>query len=155
MAQEHQADTAPFRYLLRVRYGECDAQQVVFNARYADYVDLTVTEFWRAMGLSYTEMMAQGLDNQLVSLSLQWTSPGRFDDVLAVDVETLRLGTTSFTLSFSFSQYPSARPIATAEAVYVLLDIDQWRKTPIPDVLRERLTAGARGLVIDHAAASA
>ena len=25
---------APFRLLLRVRYGECDAQQVVFNARY-------------------------------------------------------------------------------------------------------------------------
>ena len=23
-----------FRLLLRVRYGECDAQQVVFNARY-------------------------------------------------------------------------------------------------------------------------
>ena len=29
-----------FRYYLRVRYGECDAQKVVFNARYADYVDL-------------------------------------------------------------------------------------------------------------------
>ncbi len=26
-----------FTLLLRVRYGECDAQQVVFNARYADY----------------------------------------------------------------------------------------------------------------------
>ena len=24
-----------FRYFLRVRYGECDAQKVVFNARYA------------------------------------------------------------------------------------------------------------------------
>ncbi|MFP5307388.1 MAG: acyl-CoA thioesterase, partial [Gammaproteobacteria bacterium] len=23
-----------FRYYLRVRYGECDAQKVVFNARY-------------------------------------------------------------------------------------------------------------------------
>lgn len=32
--------TPPFRYYLRVRYGECDAQKVVFNARYGDYVDL-------------------------------------------------------------------------------------------------------------------
>jgi len=38
---------APFRLLLRVRYGECDAQQVVFNARYGDYVDVAATEFYR------------------------------------------------------------------------------------------------------------
>ena len=28
--------TAPFRYYLRVRYQECDAQHVVFNARYGE-----------------------------------------------------------------------------------------------------------------------
>ena len=39
----------PFRLLLRVRYGECDAQQVVFNARYGDYVDVAATEFYRAV----------------------------------------------------------------------------------------------------------
>ena len=35
----------PFELLLRVRYSECDAQEVVFNARYADYADLAATEF--------------------------------------------------------------------------------------------------------------
>ena len=28
-----------FRYYLRVRYIECDAQKVVFNSRYSEYVD--------------------------------------------------------------------------------------------------------------------
>ena len=32
-----------FTLLLRVRYGECDAQEVVFNARYADYIDIAMT----------------------------------------------------------------------------------------------------------------
>ena len=36
-----------FNFLLRVRYGECDAQQVVFNARYADYIDIAMTEYFR------------------------------------------------------------------------------------------------------------
>ena len=36
-----------FTLLLRVRYGECDAQQVVFNARYADYIDIALTEYFR------------------------------------------------------------------------------------------------------------
>ena len=35
----------PFRYYMQVRYGECDAQKVVFNARYGDYTDLAATEF--------------------------------------------------------------------------------------------------------------
>lgn len=151
MTDNTAASPAPFRYLMRVRYSECDAQQVVFNARYADYVDLAVTEFWRALGLSYPEMLAMGLDNQVVSLALQWSSPARFDDVLAVSVEALRLGNTSFTLSFVFSHHPSGRAIAQAEAVYVLLETSHWRKTPLPDLLRRKLQEGARGQTISHA----
>ena len=33
------------RVLIRVRYGECDAQGVLFNARYMDLVDVAFTEF--------------------------------------------------------------------------------------------------------------
>jgi len=29
-----------FCYLLRVRYAECDAQKVVFNAKYVEYIDM-------------------------------------------------------------------------------------------------------------------
>lgn len=142
---------APFTYLLRVRYSECDAQQVVFNARYADYVDLAQTEFYRAAGVSYPELIASGLDNQLVSLSLQWSSPARFDDVLAVAVEPLRLGNTSLTFGFTFTHYPSGRAIAKAEGVYVLVDTDHWQKTPLPDWLRQRFQEGAKGKQISHA----
>ena len=42
--------TQPFRYYLRVRYQDCDAQHVVFNARYGDYIDLACFEFLRAVG---------------------------------------------------------------------------------------------------------
>ena len=41
--------STPFTLLLRVRYGECDAQQVVFNARYGFYIDVAATEFYRAL----------------------------------------------------------------------------------------------------------
>ena len=52
---------SPFRYYLRVRYGECDAQKVVFNARYADYVDLAAVEFLRALGYG-AELVSGELD---------------------------------------------------------------------------------------------
>jgi hypothetical protein len=37
----------PFRHTLRVRWGECDEQGVVYFVNYAEYVDLALTELWR------------------------------------------------------------------------------------------------------------
>ena len=66
---------------MRVRYGECDTQKVVFNARYADYVDLSTTEFLRALG--FGEALINGtFDYQLVKLTIEWKAPARFDQVL-------------------------------------------------------------------------
>jgi acyl-CoA thioester hydrolase len=37
-----------FRHQFRVRWSEVDPQGVVFNARYLDYADIAITEYWRA-----------------------------------------------------------------------------------------------------------
>src|SRR5438552_6992663 len=93
--------THGFRYYLRVRYGECDAQKVVFNARYADYVDLVTTEFLRALG-QWDVMVAGRFDYQLVKQTLEWKAPARFDQVLELTLLTKHLGNTSFTLGVEF-----------------------------------------------------
>ena len=80
--------TQPFCFRFRVRYNECDAQQVVFNARYGDYVDIAMTEFMRALGRDYNQLLAQGLDNQVVKLTTEWQSSARFDDVMQIMKET-------------------------------------------------------------------
>ncbi len=87
-----------FRYYLRVRYGECDAQKVVFNARYADYIDLSTIEFLRALGFG-SALVNGTLDYQLVKLTLEWKAPARFDQVLELSVRATQLGNTSFTIS--------------------------------------------------------
>lgn len=138
-----------FRYYLRVRYGECDAQKVVFNARYGDYVDLAVTEFFRALG--YGEALASGeLDYQLVKQTLEWKAPARFDDVVEARVRTLKLGTTSFTLGVDFRRAQDATPLAQAETVYVLVEAHALQKRPLPASLREQLQQGVTA-TIDHA----
>ena len=38
----------PFVHEIRVRYGECDPQGIVFNANYLAYFDVAFTELWRA-----------------------------------------------------------------------------------------------------------
>ncbi|MBA4286214.1 MAG: acyl-CoA thioesterase [Xanthomonadaceae bacterium] len=138
-----------FRYRLRVRYAECDAQKVVFNARYGDYIDLAATEFMRALG--YGEALLDGrLDYQLVRQTIEWRAPAHFDDVLSISVSSPRQGNTSFSLAFEFRRAGDDVVLASAETVYVLVS-PALVKTAIPDALRASLIAGAGDVVTCHA----
>lgn len=140
----------PFRYRFRVRYNECDAQKVVFNARYADYVDLAMTEFMRALGRDYNTLLARGLDNQVVKLTLEWQGPAHFDDVIEARVRVLKVGNTSFTLEQDIVHTGSGAPVCRAQAIYVMMTTEPFEKTPVPDDLRADLEEGAPGALIDH-----
>ena len=139
-----------FRYYVRVRYGECDAQKVVFNARYADYVDLSTTEFLRALG--FGEALINGtFDYQLVKLTIEWKAPARFDQVLELTCYATHLGNTSFSVATEFRIAGQEPILATAETVYVLVEAHTLRKKPLPADLRAALQAGAPGAITDHA----
>ena len=147
----HEAMRNPFRYYLRVRYIECDAQKVVFNSRYSEYVDVSINEFLRAAGV-LADFVEGRLDFQLVKQTVEWKAPARFDQVLELSVAAVRLGTTSFTIGTTFRIAGSERAIVTAETVYVLVDAATLTKLVLPDSLRDALTDGAAGRVTDHAA---
>lgn len=141
----------PFRVLLRVRYYECDAQRVVFNARYGDYADTAVTEFFGYTVGGYKGMLDRNIDNQVVRFVTEWKSPARFDDVLAISVATERVGNTSFTVSVHFHQYPSGKEVAKTEITYVMVTADSHQKMAVPEDFREKLLKGAPGRVVNFA----
>ena len=140
----------PFTYYLRVRYGEWDAQRVVFNPRYGDYADVAVIEFLRALGYG-DQLLSGGLDFQLVKQTTEWRGPARFDQVLAASVFASRIGTTSFTFTTEFRIAGDDRVICTVETVYVMVDTHTLAKKPIPDEVRTTFERGAPGVVADHA----
>ena len=144
----------PFEFRLRVRYGECDAQGVVFNARYADYVDVAATEYIRALFGNYESLLKRDLDTQVVSLGLQWKASAVYDDVLSVRIQPGRLGTTSFGLTFAFYRHADQLFVASADVVYVMVAVSKRSKATIPDDLRRSLTAGAPGQIVSHAGES-
>lgn len=140
-----------FRYFLRTRYNECDAQKVVFNARYADYTDVAAAEFFRALGYE-KEMQSGELDYQLVKQTTQWRAPARYDQVLEIAVLTKHVGNTSFTLATEFRLAGEEKIIVDVETVYVHVDHHTLQKSPLPVALRSALERGASNVTIDHAA---
>src|SRR6266850_2032541 len=63
---------APFVHELRVRYGECDPQGIVFNANYLLYFDVVFTELWRAAVGPWQEMVARGVDAVVADATLSF-----------------------------------------------------------------------------------
>ncbi len=140
----------PFRYYLRVRYGECDAQKVVFNARYGEYVDLAVTEYIRAAGLNLGGMFTD-FDYQVVKQTAEWRAPVRFDQVLEISVTTKHLGTTSFTLLAEFRIGGTEVITTSVETVYVNVDPKTLAKAALSENVRKALAEGAPDAYVDHA----
>ncbi len=142
----------PFRYLLRVRYGECDAQGIVFNARWGEYIDLAASEYTRQL-FGGTDPSAIDFDCRLVKQTMEWHASARFDEVLELRVRTLRIGTTSYATHTEVRRFTDGAQLAECETIYVSVERNTATKRPIPDRHRAALEAGAPGLVVDHAAA--
>ncbi len=140
-----------FTLLLRVRYGECDAQHVVFNARYGDYADIAMNEYLRALVGGYDRLLEAGMDTQVVRLTTDFSAPARFDQVLAITVEPSAIGNTSFTLTMQMHEHAAQRLVATTTATYVLVTVATHQKMRIPDDLRVLFERGAPGIVVNQA----
>lgn len=140
-----------FCYLLRVRYSECDAQQVVFNAKYVEYIDIAVGEFFRALWGDYKNLLEAGMDMQVVNVTVDWKAPAHYDEVLAISIEQQKIGNTSFTLQIGFFNYESKQQIASAQVTNVLVSAKEHQKMKIPADLKTKLAIGAPGVLVNHA----
>ena len=135
-----------------MRYQDCDAQHVVFNARYGDYVDLACFEFLRAALPRPTDVFDG-------TFEMPDRAPGhRVEGAGALrrragdlDAGSSRIGTTSFTLSAEMRRAGEADVLVTTETTYVHVDHKTFTKREIEPEMRAALEAGARGKTIDHA----
>jgi acyl-CoA thioester hydrolase len=127
----------PFVHPLRVRYGECDPQGIVFNANYVAYFDVVLTELWRAAFGSYSAMTDRGIDMVVGEVNARFHGSARFDDELELRLSVARLGTTAMTCEIDVVRDDDVLVAGTIRHVFV--DVETWRKTAIPDDVRVAL----------------
>ena len=132
---------APFVHELRVRYGECDPQGIVFNANYLLYFDVAFTEYWRDRVGPWDEMADLGVDAVVAEANLRFRAPARFDDVLGLEVTTEELGTTSTTTRVDIRR--AGELLVECRLRHVFVDRQTWAKTEMPGEIREKLAAPA------------
>jgi acyl-CoA thioester hydrolase len=72
---------------VRVLYADTDQMGVVNNVHYLRYFEMGRAEWIRKRGTSYKQIEAEGLMLPVVEAHLAYKSPGRYDDILSIEVE--------------------------------------------------------------------
>lgn len=132
-----------FHHRIRVRWSETDAQGVVFNARYLDYSDVAITEYWRAV--KFREH-AEGapLEFHVKKATVTWFAPIKPDELIDVMARTIATGRTSMNQLVEIhgvTDDGSDDLRATIDLISVHVDLEIHRPIPLPDWVKEVFAA--------------
>jgi acyl-CoA thioester hydrolase len=123
---------------IRVRYGECDMQRVVFNANYFAYCDDAIDTWFRAvLAPDGGGFEAIGFDFMLKKAEIVWHAPLVFGDTAALHCSVTRWGNSSFDVAVDGRVGDDSR----FEATITYVSVEPGANTPvrIPQVVRESL----------------
>jgi acyl-CoA thioester hydrolase len=134
-----------FSFAVVPRYAEVDQQGVVFFGHYLTWCDEAFTAFQAHVGYAYPEMIADGVDIQIVHAELDYSASVSWGDAVSVEVENEKVGTTSMSTRFSIRRRSSSEEpwadAVTVSLVHVCVDATSFTKTPVPGRLADALAA--------------
>lgn len=124
-----------FHHRFRVRWSETDAQGVVFNARYLDYADVAITEYWREVNVRDRANGAP-FEFHVKKATVTWFAPIKPDELIEVMARTLATGRTSMTQQVEIhgaTDDGSDDLRATVDLVSVHVDLEKHRPIALPE----------------------
>jgi acyl-CoA thioester hydrolase len=127
-------DVEPYVHRIRIRYGECDMQRVVFNANYLAYCDDAVELWLQHCGVSVDQ---HGWDFMLKKASIEWAGAATVHETLDIAVTATRWGNTSFDVLFDGRV--EGRPVFTCIITYVGVKLGTRETMPPPSEVRALL----------------
>ncbi len=118
----------------------------MFNGHYLTWFDEACTGLFDHLQVGYPDLIAAGLDMQVVHSEIDFRAPVRWREAVRVAVECRRIGDTSFTLGFTVlgtdaAGHESAR--VCGSNVYVVVSTGDWTKRRVPDSVRAALSSVA------------
>jgi acyl-CoA thioester hydrolase len=126
-----------FTHTLRVRYGECDPQGVVFNANWLAYFDVVITELWRELIGDYSGMVEEGADMMVAEASIRFRGSARFDDLIEFRLSVASMSTSA--LSTRIEAWVGDTLAVEGGMRHVFVEPGTNTKRPIPESIRGAL----------------
>jgi len=127
-----------FDYKTRVRYGETDRMGVSYYANYLVWFESARTEYFRALGLIYTEFEKQGILLPAAEAYCRYLQPSTYDDLITVRTIVSQIRQSSLRFEYQVFKEGNAKPIATGHTVHVFSDRN-FKPTRVPETLKSKV----------------
>jgi len=128
---------------VRVRYAETDQMGVVYHGNYAQYFEMGRVEWLRDLGVRYSDMEKSGIMLPVVSLTMNYKKPARYDDLLRV--RTIMKKLTSVKIEFDYEIYnESDELLTTGNSILVFVNMETGRPVPPPDHIIEKVNSAEK-----------
>jgi acyl-CoA thioester hydrolase len=130
----------PFLAFDRVRWADVDLVGIMRFSAFTRLVENAEQDMLREAGLAYGKLFeAPTVWMPRRHLTIEYFSPARIDDELALVTYVSRLGDTSLTVNVDVRSRTRWTLIASAAMVVVCVTVDAFAKRPLPHIVREAL----------------
>ena len=124
---------------IRVRYGETDAQKVVYHGHHFAYFEAARTELLRARGLAYRDMEAAGQFLVVTDASCRYRGRAGYDDVLRVAARVTEVSRVRVRFAYTITLDAGGPVVAEGETTLACVDAaGRPRRLPTEVVARLR-----------------
>jgi len=123
-----------------VAWGDMDAFGHVNNTVYLRWFESGRIAFFERVDVPHREV-EESCAPILASTTCNFLRPLRYPDTVEIDTSIEKIGTKSFTMRYRIVSRALSAPAAEGQGVIVWYDYGADASAPIPDDLRERLSA--------------
>ena len=127
--------------LVRVRFNEVDAMQVVWHGHYVNYFEEGRRAFGRKYGIDYTEFFAQNTPAPVVRLQVDYLASARMADVLEVTARLLKSEAAKLDFEYEIRRQADRALLVTGSTTQVFTSITGELLLTWPGYLVERFKA--------------
>ena len=128
-----------FDYEYRVRYGDTDKMGISYYANYFVWFEAARTEYFRALGLPYTECEKKGFFLPAVETGARYHAPCTYDDLVLVRTSVSEIRKTSMRFEYRVLRKDTAELLTTGFSVHVCVD-KGLRPVRIPEAVQKAVT---------------
>ncbi|MEO8069248.1 MAG: thioesterase family protein [Flavobacteriales bacterium] len=133
------ADSLVLSVPIPLAWGEMDAFGHANNVAYFRWLETARMHYLRRIGITHPDEQ-NGIGLLLAETRCTFLKPLHFPDTITVRTGVVKVGNTSFTMHYEI--HSEAQGLAaTAESVQVMFDYTSNTKTPVPEAMRNAITA--------------
>jgi YbgC/YbaW family acyl-CoA thioester hydrolase len=131
-----------FRLPLRAHWVDCDPAGIVYFSHFLKYFEFAEFELYRTLGRDVRDLVNEfGIWLPRVEVHCNFFHPVRWDDMIEVQMQVIRLTERSVTYQFRIYSHGGTDRLTEGTITVVCVDRQSFQATPFPPPLFELLSA--------------